>query len=360
MTPHDRRYWTRLMGARRAWWDRSVEAVIDPALEVVDAHLHLWEERAFPDPTGAEPLQTSRYLPGDFDGDGHRVMQIVYVECGSGYSAEGPEHLRPVGESTFAARMAALFDKTGGPMLAACIAHADLTDTALDTVLDAHLDAARGLLRGVRQSAARLDRPGARLLAGAAEPGLYARPEFRHGLARLAERGLTFDAFVFHHQLDELRDLARAVPSATIIVNHLGGPVGYDGAGFVPPGWRAGIAALAECPNMVVKLGGAASLVTGYDAARRALPPQSETFVVERGALFRHAIGCFGPERCMFESNFPVDSTSISYGTLWNAYKRIASEYGAAAQARMLSGTARAIYRLPDQAASQSDARGVA
>lgn len=166
----------------------------------------------------------------------------------------------------------------------------------------------------------------------------------------MVEHGLVFDAFLFHFQLDELVDLARAVPGATIVINHLGAPVGYDGAPAdrdpVFADWRTRIDRLAELPNLVMKLGGMASIVTQYDAHTRPLPPSSQEFVEERGAYFQHAIRRFGPDRCMFESNFPVDSVAISYGNLWNAYKIIAGEYGSVAAHDLLSGTARRIYQL--------------
>ena len=348
MTPESRRYWTQQMGVRHEWWDQRVEPLFEPDLAVVDTHLHLWDDRDFPDPTGADPLRTSRYMPENFDSGGHRIAQIVYLECGSGYRPDGPAVFRAVGESAFAARMRDQFATRCGAELAACVSHADLRSDSLGDIIDAHQAASEGLLRGIRQSAARLDDPDARLLAGAAEPGLYRDAAFCRGLAMLAERSLTFDAFVFHHQLEEIAEMARAVPSVTIILNHLGGPVGYDGPGSMPKGWRAGIDTVASCPNVVVKLGGVASLVTGYDGAYRDCPPSSEDFIRDRGVLFDHAIDRFGPERCMFESNFPVDSTSISYAVLWNAYKRIATGYGPRARDQLLAGTARAVYRLPE------------
>jgi predicted TIM-barrel fold metal-dependent hydrolase len=354
MTPQERALRVRQMGARHDWWALRREPAIAPEQEVVDAHFHLWDERDFPDPAvpGAM-LRTSRYLLEEFLTDaaaGHRIAQAVYIECGSGYRESGPEHLRSAGETEWAARMATRSMDHDGAAIAAIVAHADLRHPDLDALLDQHSAAGGGLLRGIRQSAARLEDPSARLLAGAAPAGLYADPAFRRGLARVAERGFVFDAFLFHFQLGELAALARAVPSATIVIDHLGAPVGYAG---VPAGrdpvfgaWCRQVEALADLPNLVMKLGGLASIVTQYDAHTRPLPPSSQDFVDDRGAYFAHAIGCFGPERCMFESNFPVDSASISYGNLWNAYKIIAGEYGSAATHDLLAGTARRIYRL--------------
>jgi L-fuconolactonase len=355
MTPQERSFRVRQMGARHDWWALRCEPAIAPELEVVDAHFHLWDERDFPDPAvPAAMLRTSRYLLEEFLADvgtGHRVTQAVYVECGSGYRPDGPEHLRSVGETEWAAGMAV---QSGSghraETIAAIVAHADLRHPELSSWLDRHAVAGAGRLRGIRQSAARLDDPSARLLAGAAPPGLYADPAFRRGLAQVAERGLPFDAFLFHFQLDELADLARAVPTATIVIDHLGAPVGYAGpvANEDPifTDWRSRIDRLAELPNLIMKLGGMASIVTQYDAHTRALPPSSQEFVVERGDYFRHAIRRFGPERCMFESNFPVDSVAISYGTLWNAYKTMAAEHGAVASHDLLAGTARRVYRM--------------
>jgi len=362
MTPQDRATRVRQMGARHDWWALRREPALEPELEVVDAHFHLWAARDFPDPASpGAMLRTSRYLLDDFLADargaGHRVTQAVYVECGSGYYTDGPEHLRCVGETAWAAEQAAQSgDADGRETISAIVAHADLRHPDLDKLLDAHAAAADGRLRSIRQSAARLENPADRLLAGAAPPGLYADPALRQGLAKVAERGLVFDAFLFHFQLEELGELARAVPGATIVINHLGAPVGYNGGPAksnqaesdpVFTAWCASIDRLAELPNLVMKLGGLASIVTQYDAHTRPLPPSSQDFVAERGAYFHHAIQRFGPERCLFESNFPVDSVAISYGVLWNAYKVIAAEYSTSSKQAVLAGTARRVYGLP-------------
>lgn len=355
MTPQERKIWVRAMGARSGWWDRRREAIIEPEWEVVDTHLHLWDERDVPDPQDSHnSLHTSRYLLDEYlrdAGGGHKVAQCVYIDCGSGYHGDGPEHLRPVGETEYAVdltgQMAARKTYT---RIGAIVAHADLRDPDLDRVLDAHESRGGGLFRGIRHSGARLDDPSARLLAGAAPSGLYADPGLRRGVARLGERGLTFDAFQFHFQVDELIALATAAPGTTMIVNHLGAPIGYTrGPASEDPvyrGWAKGIDRLAELPNVIMKLGGIASIVTGYDAHLRERPPSSRDFVNERGAYFHYAIHRFGAERCMFETNFPVDSVAISYTVLWNAYKLIAMDYGTAARKALLAGTGRRIYRM--------------
>jgi predicted TIM-barrel fold metal-dependent hydrolase len=355
MTPQERQAWVRRMGARRDWWASQPEDVVEPGWDVVDAHVHLWDERDFPDPSGAPaPLRTSRYMLPELRADigaGHRVTDLVYVECGSGYRSDGPAHLRPVGEAEFLQRQAqALAASLPQTRIGAAVLHADLTDPRLPEVLDAYREVGRAIVSGVRQSGARLEDASARLLAGAARPGLYAEPAFRRGLAALGERNLAFDAFLFHHQLGELAPAAREAPGTTIVINHTGAPVGHSGcAGPGDPvfdAWAAQIGRLADVPNLVLKLGGLASIVTGYDAHLRERPPSSEEFLDERGAYLRHAIGLFGADRCMFESNFPVDSASIGYRTLWNAYKIIASEHGPRERHALLAGTACRIYRI--------------
>ena len=287
MTPEERAGWVRAMGARSDWWALRREPVVAPEADLVDAHFHLWQARTLPDPQDAtRSLQTSRYLLDEFrrdTGSGHRVVQCVYVECGTAHYPDGPAPLRPVGETEF---VAALARQGGTPEIAAMVAHADLRDPDLDRVLDAHEAAGGGLVRSIRHAGARLEDPADRLLAGAAPPGLYADPDFRRGVARLGARGLVFDAFQFHFQVGQLVALAQAVPGTTFVVNHLGTPVGYAGppaeADPVFAAWRDGIEALARLPNIVMKLGGLASVVTGYDGGTRDLPPGSERTRLQR------------------------------------------------------------------------------
>lgn len=324
------------------WLSKQREDVIDPGREIVDPHHHLW-----PRPHLSYDLEE---LWSDTQ-DGHNVTATVFMECGSAYRTEGPEHLRPVGETEFvtaASERAAQSPEKA--QIAAIIAHADLRREDLDTILDAHADAAKGRFRGIRHAGACDPNPEALSIAGRAPPGLYADPDFRRGVARLGERGLTYDTWNYHHQIRDFTALARAVPGTKMILDHFGTPLGvgrYAGKrSEIFARWKDDIAEVAERPNVYAKLGGMAMPDNGFGWNTREMPPSSDEFVAAQAAWYHHAIKCFGPERCMFESNFPVDRLSISYRTLWNGLKKIAADYPEAAQAAMFAGTARKVYKL--------------
>jgi predicted TIM-barrel fold metal-dependent hydrolase len=330
---------------REDWLARHVEEVIEPDLAIVDAHHHLWDR--------AE----GRYLFGDFLddlGSGHRIVATVYVDCRSMYRTAGPESLRPVGEVEFVNGVAAMSasGQYGQVRVAAgIVGHADLRlGEAAGAVLDALERAGGGRFRGVRHVSAWDADPMVMRPMASRPRGLLAEPAFRAGFACLAPRGLSFDAFLFHPQLTELLDLARAFPDTPIVLDHAGGPIGlghYAGQrDAVFADWKRGILGLAACPNVQVKLGGLGMRLPGLDFHERAVPPGSAELAAAWRPFIETCIEAFGPARSMFESNFPPDKGSCSYGVIWNAFKRLAQGYSVAERTDLFSGTASRFYRL--------------
>jgi predicted TIM-barrel fold metal-dependent hydrolase len=329
------------------WLDRHREDVLEPARRIIDPHHHLWRARG--------PRSTP-YLLADLwsdTGAGHRIEKTVFVECRASYREDGPEHLRPVGETEFVAAIASesSHGPAGSAVIAGIVGHADLTLGAkIEQVLDAHEEAGRGLFRGIRHAGARDPHPEALTIPGRAPEGLYARPEFRAGLERLGARGYTFDTWHYHHQNRDFCDLARAVPGTTLVLDHFGTPLGvgpYAGRRQeIFEAWQKDIEAIGQCPNVVAKLGGLAMPDNGFGWNLQDRPATSDQLVEAQRPYYLHTIDCFGPERCMFESNFPVDKQSISYPVLWNALKKIAAPFSEDEKDAMFYRTAERVYRL--------------
>jgi len=321
------------------------EPIREPDLPIVDTHHHLWDRGGH------------RYFLPDFLADaatGHNLVATVFLECHSMYRAAGPEEMRPVGETEFVAGQAAM-SASGqyGPerVAAGIVGFADLTlGDRVEPVLEAHLRAGGGRFRGVRHSAAwdASDIIGNSAVADG--PHVYRRPDFRAGLAVLTRLGLSLDAWVFHPQLADVVDLARAFPDTALVLGHVGGVLGYGPyAGKqkdVFAAWKPRMAELARCPNVAVKLGGMMMRLAAFDYRTQPKPPTSTELAALWRPYMETCIERFGASRCMFESNFPVDKMGIGWAGLWNALKRIASGASAAEKQAMFSGTARRVYRL--------------
>ncbi|MEM7337048.1 MAG: amidohydrolase family protein [Actinomycetota bacterium] len=325
------------------WLDQVSEDVIDPDQPIIDPHHHLWP------PGGSLPYGIDE-LHGDTD-DGHNVTSTVFVECHAAYDRDASEAFRPVGETRFVADAAAAAShRAGAAQIRGIVGHADLTSPELDAVLDAHTDAGRGLFRGIRHAIARDDEPDALRIPGRARAGLSTEPAFRAGLNRLGERGLTFDSWHYHHQNAEFAELAAAAPDTTIVLDHFGTPIGvgrFAGRGDdVFDDWRRQVDLVAAQPNVVVKLGGLAMPDNGFGWDHRDRPASSDEIVAAHGRYYHHAIEVFGPQRCMLESNFPVDRFSVSYRVLWNALKKLVADFDHEDQQRMFVGTATEVYSL--------------
>ena len=325
----------------QAWLDQVREPIIDPHRPIVDPHHHLWQR-----PGNSYLLE---HLWAD-TGSGHNVTHTVFVECRASYDEHAPEHLRCVGETRFVAAIAAASAAGAGATIAAIVAHADLTSAHLDAVLDAHVDAGNGLFRGIRHAGARDPDPAALSIPGRAPEGLYEDPDFRRGLARLGERGFTYDTWHYHHQNAAFAALARAVPGTTMVLDHFGTPLGvgrYAGQREVIfDQWRRDMEAIAACPNVVAKLGGLAMPDNGFGWHARATPATSDEIVAAQRRYYDHMLACFGVERCMFESNFPVDRLSVSYAVLYNAFKKMVAERPDSEQDELFAGTAARVYRI--------------
>ncbi len=328
------------------WFDQVVEPIIDPHRTIVDPHHHLWPE-ARSLPYGVDDLVADTT-------SGHHIVATVFIECRASYRPDGPHHLRPVGETEFVAAAAAdlAARHPDAAPIAGIVAHADLTlpPTELNEVLDAHEEAAHGRFRGVRDALARALEPERLAIAGRYAAGKSADASFRAGVGELGRRGFTYDTWHYHHQNVEMLELARAVPETTMVLDHFGTPLGvgmYEGRrDEIFDEWASSVSGLATCDNIVAKLGGLAMPDNGFGWHTADRPPTSDEFVDAQARYYHHTIEAFGPERCMFESNFPVDRFSLSYAVLWNGLKKIASRYTADEQVAMFEGTARRTYGI--------------
>jgi predicted TIM-barrel fold metal-dependent hydrolase len=330
---------------REDWLAQHSEDVIDPTRPIVDPHHHLWDRGG------------QRYMIEEMAADiasGHNIVATVYVDCRSMYRASGPEALRPVGEVEFANGVAAMSASGGyGPaqINAGIVSHANLLlGDGARPVLEAEIVAGNGRFRGIRHSSAwdaELEVAG---MYAKRPKGLLLDATFRRGFACLAPLDLSFDAWLFHPQIGELVDLARAFPDTKIVLDHCGGPVGlgrFAGRRAETfPSWRASIQDIAGCPNVSVKLGGLAMRLLGYDFHERPKPPSSEQAAAAWRPYIETCIEAFGPDRAMFESNFPPDKGQCSYQVIFNAFKRIAAQYSEAEKTALFSTTATKFYRL--------------
>ncbi|MCR8551201.1 amidohydrolase family protein [Salipiger sp. P9] len=339
----------QIMPPDEEWLSRAgEEPVLDPDLPIVDAHVHLWH------PQG-QPRYFAEEHAGDALGCGHRVVASVFAECRSMYRRTGPAHLRCVGETEFAAGMAAIgaSGRYGElDIAAAIVGHADLTldEGRLRETLEAHIAAGNGRFRGVRQRAKWDPDPTVRGPESAQAPGVYRSPAFLRGLATLGALDLSLDASVFHPQIPDVTAMARHCPEARIVLIHSGSPVGYGAyAGRdreVHATWLSAMTELARCPNVHVKLGGLLLFLANFDYGRAAAPPSSQQLADLWRPYIEPCLELFGPRRCMVESNYPVDKAGIPYATVWNMFKRLLAGCSRAEKTAVLGGTAARFYRI--------------
>ena len=328
------------------WVAKLNEPALEPDLPIVDPHHHLWQRE-----------DGQLYLLPDLladTGTGHNIVATVYIDCRSMYRKDGPPEMRPIGETEFANGVAAMSASGGYGNMRACAGIVSYADLRLGArareVLEAHVVAGNGRFRGIRYATGWDADTAVRRTHTNPPPGIMADKTWREGFAQLGKLGLTFDAWLYHPQLGELGELAGAFPETSIILDHVGGPLGYGSyagrhdAAFVA--WKKSMAELAKRPNVTVKVGGLGMPMGWFDFYQRPAPPSSLMLADAFKPWVETCIELFGAERCMFESNFPVDKITSGYGVLWNAFKRLASGASAAEKTALFSGTAGAVYRL--------------
>lgn len=328
----------------QSWASTCVEAALEPDLPIVDAHHHLWDD------------DRGVYLIEQFAAEtrsGHNVVSTIYAQYRAMYRADGPAEFKPVGEVEFVNGQAATSasGRYGELRTAeAMIAYADLSrGDAARPVLEALVSAGNGRLRGIRHGATWDD--GAAAHGRSFGPrGLLTNPQFHRGFAHLAPLGLSFDAWLFYHQLPDLAILLERFPETTVVLDHCGGLLGtapHLDRSAVFEQWKRNIAMLSTFPNLFVKIGGLGMLYLGRDYHLRDNPPPSEELADAWRPYVEACIDTFGVQRCMFESNFPMDKQSCGYGTLWNAFKRITAHRSASDKTALYHDNAVRTYRLP-------------
>ena len=329
------------------WLALTEEDILEPEIPICDPHHHFWDFR-----TARIPYQ--RYLLHELIADvsrGHSVLSTVFIEARAMYRADGPVEMRPVGEVEFVQGLAAA-SASGlyGPCRAAAaiVGHADLKlGDRVESVLESLQAASPNRFRGIRHIVTWDADP---RVESREKEGVLSAPEFRAAAKVLGRLGLSLDTICCFPQLPEMVAFARALPEVTIVMNHLGalnrtGPfAGRDDE--VMSVWRSGMAELAKCPNVYLKLGGHGMPRFGFDWHLRDKPIGSEELARDMAPLMSFCIEQFGPDRCMFESNFPVDKVSFSHHVLYNAFKRFSRGYSAAERAALFHDTAVRAYRI--------------
>ena len=328
------------------WLNQTTEEIIEPELPICDPHHHFWDkrtERAFP-----------KYQLDELMADitsGHNVRSTVFIEARSMYAANLSPDARPIGEVDYVQGLAAASGIYGDSRAAASIiGHANLNLWDKVRPLLERLALASDRFKGIRHSVTWDPHPEVENTALHKRESQLVSKDFQAGAKVLSDMGMSFEAWLYFHQLPELLEFAKAVPDLKIILNHIGGLV-MDGPysdkkDEVISIWREGIASVAECPNVVVKLGGIGMPRTGFDWHERKVPIDSEELADSIAPFFDYCIEHFGTERSMFESNFPVDKVSFSYPVLYNAFKRYSKEFSGSERAAMFHDNAVDVYKI--------------
>ena len=326
------------------WLEAVSEDPLDPDRPICDPHHHLWDHPG------------SRYLLDELRADlesGHRVVSTVFVECSSMYRKDASQALQPLGETEFVNGIAAMSASGHYGEARGCsgiVGYADLTlGHEVGVVLDHHLRLSERF-KGIRHAVGWDRSPAIRNSHTNPSERLLSDERFLKGFSELNKRGLSFDAWLYHPQLKELIALADRFEDTTIILDHFGGPLGIgpyaDQRSAIFTAWKQDIQKLSKRTNVVAKLGGLVMPINGFGFHKKDRPATSDELVAATGDYYRYMLDAFGPDRCMFESNFPVDKQSCSYHVLWNAFKKMVIDGSESDKNSLFHDTAVRTYRL--------------
>tara|TARA_B110000014_G_scaffold256578_1_gene239861 strand:+ start:4593 stop:5627 length:1035 start_codon:yes stop_codon:yes gene_type:complete len=333
------------------WLGLAEEEVFLPEISIIDPHHHLWPSNT---EANSEDLY-NRYLLEDLWDDtqaGHRIVKTVFVECGQGYYKDGPAEMMPVGETEFVVSVAkdACLDQNKS-QICGIVSYADMMlGSSVKEVLEAHQEKGKGLFKGIRHAAGWDKSDKIRNSHTNPIEHIYLNDKFQKGIEELSSLNLTFDAWHYHNQIQELIILANNFPDLIIIHDHFGGPLGIgpysNKKEVIFHKWKDDISELSLCRNVFMKLGGLAMPINGWDWHKRDIPISSDEVVKLHSPYYLHAINEFGPDRCMFESNFPVDKQSMSYLVLWNSFKKMTQIFSDLEVRDLFFETAKKVYSL--------------
>jgi len=333
------------------WINGVQEEIIDPEREIIDPHHHLWHGPD--DPPGIK--ESYRYLLQDLWKDtssGHNIKKTVFIDCGQEYYSDGPEAFKPVGETEFVAEIASqAASDYSQAQISGIIGHANMMlGSNVKEVLELHVEKGNGLFRGIRHAGGWDSDERVKNAHSHPTPHIYLEDKFQEGLQELSSMNMVFDTWHYHNQIKDLTKLAKNLPELIIVHDHFGGPLGIgpykDKREEIFVQWQEDIHELSQCNNVYSKLGGLAMPVNGWDWHKRALPATSDEIITEQSRYYHYTLECFGSERCMFESNFPVDKQSVSYHVIWNAYKKLVKDFDEKTKDDLFYNTAEKVYKL--------------
>jgi predicted TIM-barrel fold metal-dependent hydrolase len=327
---------------REDWLAKGQEAAIEPALPIIDAHHHFYERPGW-------NYKADEYLVDT--ASGHNIVASVYMQALTRYRHDGEDALKPVGETEYVRQVADQHSESKTRVARGIVSYANLLlGKDVSRVLEAHREAGGGRVKGIRHLVSwDADKSLANPLS-AVPQGLLLDKRYREGYAELAKYGMSYDAWLFFPQLPELFDLAKAHPEIPVIIDHCGGVVrigAYAGRrDEVFATWRKHIQALSRLPNVYIKLGGLGMRINGFDFEKFPASPSSKVLADTWRPWIDTCIEAFGPNRAMFEGNFPVDKGSYAYSNCWNAFKMLTKDMSAEERHALFFETANKVYRL--------------